>query len=67
MKVKISLHAQMRMDCKGISLEQVKKAIKFGARTKQTDGYESHYTYYSVCWKKIRLEFILVKTIKIKK
>jgi hypothetical protein len=50
---------------RGLTVEQIKRAIRMGATTKQTDGYESHYTYYSVCWKKIG-EAYKIKTIKIK-
>ena len=65
MNILLSEHAKERMAVRGITIEQITKAIKMGATTKQTDGYESHYTYYSVCWKKMG-NFFKIKTIKIK-
>ncbi len=54
------------MVARGLSLEQIKRAIRMGATIKQTDGYESSYTYYSICWKKIGDDTYKIKTIKIK-
>ncbi len=67
MIVKITLHAKQQMVERGITPEQIKNAIRMGARTQQTDGYESHYTYYSVCWKKIGDDVYKIKTVKIKR
>ena len=65
MQIKLTRHAKEQMMNRGITNEQIKIAIQRGATTKQTDGYESHYTYYSVCWKKIGQVF-KIKTVKIK-
>lgn len=37
-----------------------------GARVKQTDGYESSYSYISVDWKKIGDDIYKIKTVKVK-
>jgi hypothetical protein len=66
MILKFTRHAKERMVTRGLTTEQVKRAIRMGAKIKQTDGYESHYTYYSVCWEKIGPDIYKVKTIKIK-
>ena len=66
MIIKITRHAKQRMTIKGITRGQVKRAIKMGATTKQTDGYESHYTYYSICWKMTGKDIYRIKTVKIK-
>ncbi len=66
MRLLITRHAKERMVSRGLTFEQVKIAIQRGATTKQTEGYESHYSYYSVCWKKIGEDVYKVKTIKIK-
>jgi len=66
MILKLTRHAKEQMINRGLTTEQIKRAISMGATTKQTDGYESHYTYYSVCWKKLDAHVYKVKTVKIK-
>ena len=66
MRLLLTKHAKQRMIARGLTLDQIKRAIRMGATIKQTDGYESSYTYYSVCWKKIGDDLYKIKTIKIK-
>jgi len=66
MKLKLTRHAKERMIDRGITIEQIKKTIKMGATIKQTDGYESSYSYLLVDWKKINDDTYKIKTIKIK-
>lgn len=66
MILKLTKHAKERMVGRGITIEQIKRAIKIGATIKQTDGYESSYSYLLVDWKKIGDDVYKIKTIKIK-
>ena len=66
MRLKLTRHAKERMINRGITIEQIKRAIKMGATIKQTDGYESSYSYFLVDWKKIGDDVYKIKTIKIK-
>jgi len=66
MRLKLTRHAKQRMISRGITTEQIKRAIRMGATIKQTDGYESSYSYFLVDWKKIGDDVYKIKTIKIK-
>jgi len=66
LRIKLTRHAKERMINRGLTIEQIKRAIRMGARIKQTDGYESSYTYFIVDWKKIGEDVYKIKTIKIK-
>jgi len=50
--IQISKHAKEKMDVEGIDEEQIKKAIKMGSITRQTDGYLASYTYFKVAYKR---------------
>jgi len=65
MIIKITKHAKSQMIGRGITLEQVKRTIRLGATTKQTDGYESSYSYFLVDWKRIH-DCYIIKTVKVK-
>jgi len=65
MIIKLTRHAKIQMIGRGITLEQVKRAIRMGATTRQTDGYESSYSYILVDWKK-RGDVYIIKTVKVK-
>lgn len=52
MIIQISKHAKEKMDVEGIDEEQIKKAIKMGSITRQTDGYLASYTYFKVAYKR---------------
>ena len=47
----------------GISIEEVKKAINQGSKTKQTDGFLACYTYYCVAYKIIWDKIYKIKTV----
>jgi|GEM_PF-1183416 len=55
-------HAVERMLDRGITKEQVRRAIERGSKFKQTDGMLSTYTYFSVAYKKMGDKYT-VKTI----
>jgi len=48
---------------RGIDENQIIKAIKYGAKTKQTGGYLSSYTYFKIAYKKIRENYYKIKTV----
>jgi len=50
--IQISKHAKEKMDVEGIDEEQIKKAIKMGSITRQTEGYLASYTYFKVAYKR---------------
>lgn len=52
---------------RGIDEDQIKRAIKRGAISRQTDGYLALYTYIEVAYKKIGNDLYKIKTVKIKK
>ncbi|MBI3051021.1 DUF4258 domain-containing protein [Candidatus Woesearchaeota archaeon] len=60
----ITEHAREQMFNRGIDEDQIKQAIRMGARFRQTDGFKSVYTYIGVCYKIIGSKYI-VKTITI--
>ena len=62
MILQISKHAKEKMDIEGIDEDQIKKAIKMGSISRQTDSYLASYTYINVAYKKMG-EIYRVKTI----
>tara|TARA_Y100000310_G_C20387371_1_gene671093 strand:+ start:587 stop:787 length:201 start_codon:yes stop_codon:yes gene_type:complete len=62
MIIQISLHAREKMDVEGIDEEQIKRAIKMGSITRQTDGYLASYTYIKVAYKR-RGNVYRIKTV----
>lgn len=50
----------------GIDVEAVKKAIKQGSKTKQTDGFLGCYAYYCVAYKIIGDKIYKIKTVYIR-
>ena len=60
----ITNHARQQMFDRGIDEEQIKTAIKRGAKVKQTDGFKSVYSYFGVCYKIIGEKYI-IKTVTI--
>ncbi len=62
MRLQITQHAQEKMDILGIDVEQIKRAIKMGSITRQTDGYLATYTYIKVAYKKRRDQY-RIKTV----
>tara|TARA_Y100000310_G_scaffold341246_1_gene439796 strand:- start:1663 stop:1869 length:207 start_codon:yes stop_codon:yes gene_type:complete len=62
-QLQITYHAKERMVMHGISKEQIKNAIKRGAKVKQTEGYLASYTYLKVAYRKIGKNIYKVKTV----
>ena len=66
MRLIFTLHAKERMDHYGITEEEVRKAIKIGAKTPQTDGLLSIFTYLRVAYK-VRGDDYIIKTVMIER
>ena len=66
MELLITYHARQRMDFHGITEEQITLAIKRGAKTPQTDGFVSVYTYIRVAYK-IRGDTYIIKTVMVER
>ena len=60
------MHAKEKMDIEGIDEEQIKRAIKMGSTSRQTDWYLATYTYVKVAYKK-RGDVYRVKTVFVDK
>jgi hypothetical protein len=58
-------HAKKRMAQKAITREQIKRAIKQGAVTRQTDGFLASYAYLEVAYV-VRGNKYIIKTVKVK-
>ena len=65
MRLLITKHARDQMFERGIDEDQIIRAIKMGAKTRQTEGYVSRYTYIRVAYKKIGKEIYKIKTVMI--
>ena len=66
MILQISKHAKEKIDIEGIDEEQIKRAIKMGSISRQTDGYLATYTYINVAYKK-RGDIYRIKTVFVDK
>ena len=66
MIIQISKHAKEKMDIEGIGEEQIKRAIKTGSITRQTDSYLASYTYFKVAYKR-RGDIYRIKTVFVEK
>ena len=66
MIIQISKHAKEKMDIEGIDEEQIKRAIKMGSVTRQTDGYLASYTYFRVAYKR-KGDIYRIKTVFVNK
>ncbi len=64
--MKITRHAKEKMIIHGINKEQVKRAIQWGAKSRQTDGYLASYTYLKVAYKEIGDNCYKIKTVFVK-
>jgi len=58
-----TLHAKERMLKNAISADMITRAIKQGAKQKQTDGFLTSYTYFKVAYKKIGKDSYKIKTV----
>ena len=54
------------MAVEGIDQDQIKRAIKMGSKSRQTDGYLASYTYIRVAYKK-RGDVYRIKTVFVDK
>ncbi len=62
-EIVITKHAKEKMALHGITNEQVKIAIKHGAKVNQTDGFLASYTYIKVAYKKVAETTYKIKTV----
>lgn len=67
MRLLITKHAMDMMLERGIDEDQIKRAIKNGAISRQTEGYLASYTYIEIAFKKLPNDVYKIKTVKIKK
>ncbi len=67
MKLIITQHARDKMHIEGIDKEQIITAIRRGAKTKQTGGFLTVYTYIRVAYKIIGKDTYLIKTVMVEK
>jgi len=66
MILQISQHAKEKIDIEEIDEEQIKRAIKMGSISRQTDGYLATYTYINIAYKK-RGNIYRIKTVFVNK
>lgn len=62
MELILTYHAKVRMAEKAVNAEQIKEAIKKGAKIKQTDGFLSKYGYIKVAYKVVN-DKCIIKTV----
>jgi len=67
MKLIITQHARDKMHIEGIDKEQIIKAIRRGAKTKQRGGFLTVYTYIRVAYKMVGKDTYLIKTVMVEK
>jgi len=60
MRILFTKHARERMVARGISLEEVKKAILKGSKRIQNGKIVAAYRYFEVVYKKVDETFIVV-------
>jgi len=65
LRLLITKHARDMMFERGIDENQIIRAIKHGAKIKQTNGYLTSYTYFKVAYKKIGKNCYKIKTVMI--
>jgi hypothetical protein len=66
LKLQITMHAKEKMDIEGIDEDQIKRAIKMGSISRQTDGYLARYMYINVAYRK-RGDVYRIKTVFVEK
>ena len=62
MIIQISRHTKEKMDIEGIEEDQIRRAIKMGSISRQTNGYLATYTYIKVAYKR-RGNVYRIKTV----
>lgn len=63
MHILMTKHAKDKQILLGINIQEIKDAIKRGAKIKQTDSYLASYGYLRVAYKTIGKEIYKVKTV----
>ncbi len=63
MKIILTKHARGRMVSRGISLEEVKKAIMKGSKRIQNGKIVAAYRYFEVVYKKVDETFVVVTVL----
>jgi len=66
MIIQITRHAKEKMDMEGIDEDQIRRALRMGAISRQTDGYLATYTYIKVAYAK-RGDVYRIKTVFVDK
>lgn len=66
MIIRLTIHAKEKMAKNAITKEMIKRAIKEGAKQRQTDGFLASYSYFKVAYKKIGKDDYKIKTVFIK-
>ena len=66
MILQISRHAKEKMDIEGIDEDQIRREIKMGSISRQTDGYLASYTYIKVAYKR-KGDIYRIKTVFVDK
>ena len=62
MELILTHHAKVRMAEKAVNTEQIKEAIKKGAKIKQTDGFLAKYGYIKIAYKIVNDKYV-IKTV----
>lgn len=62
-KVILTKHAREQMVSRGISLEEIKKAIPGGSKRIQNGKVVSAYRYFEVVYKKVDETFVIVTVL----
>jgi len=60
MRIILTKHARERMVARGISLEEIKKAILMGSKRIQDGKIVTAYRYFEVVYKKVDEVFVVV-------
>ncbi|MBI2105907.1 hypothetical protein HYT56_03660 [Candidatus Woesearchaeota archaeon] len=63
MKIIYSKHANDKRILYAFTKEQIERAVKLGATTKQTDGYLASYKELRIAYKKLDKKIYYIKTI----
>ena len=66
MIIQFTKHAKEKMDIEGIDEDQIRRAIKMGSISRQTDGYLASYTYIKVAYKR-KGDIYRIKTVFVDK
>lgn len=65
MEIILTRHAEEQMVERDISLEQIEKTIRWGSKTRQTDGWLSIYSCIAAAYKITKNNECKIKTVMI--